>query len=69
MVRRFSAKARRYMLVYLHQKLSSLDGNMNIDKKYEMNKKLVKAYKSHRDACCFDGKFINNVIKESIGVE
>ena len=32
------------------------------------NKRLLKAYKSHRDANVFDGKFIMQTLRESCGL-
>ena len=62
---RFAARARRYMLVYQHRK--DFDGELPDG--FDENEKIFKAYKSHRDAGVFDGKFIADTIKASIGVQ
>ena len=67
MVRKFSAKARRYMLIYLHQRMKSQQNDVIFERNYDMNERLLKQYKSHRDAASFDGKFITQVWTESIG--
>ena len=80
MCRRFSAKARGYMLGYYHQnkekKVSELnqqnenqEGDAIIVKtetSYQYNEKIHKTYRSHRDANCTDWAFISEVIKECI---
>ena len=70
MVRKFSKRARRYMLTYLHQKVR--DGERNSDEivwDYNEIERIQGIYKSHRDASVFDGRFIQSVINESIGLE
>ena len=72
MCQRFSMKARRYMLVYHH--LSVLKNEAGEAGSYlengslDYNEKLMKTYKSHRDANIIDGKFIERVMSECIGV-
>ena len=69
MVRRFSQKARNYMLTYLH--LRAVKNNTRKDALEEWNfvknEKLHKVYSSHRDANCIKGKYIEAVMCESIG--
>ena len=62
--RRFSAKSRRYMMVYQHQQLSP-DETLSL----EGNEKLLKLYKSHRDVAKTDASFIVKIMKESMGVD
>ena len=66
MSRKFSRKARSYMLVYLHMKMKKQNDGNTIDISYEDIEKLQKTYRSHRDANCIDGKFITQVMKQSI---
>ena len=78
--RRFSAKARGYMLGYYHQNKEKKVSEMNQKNKnregdtiivktetsYQYNEKIHKIYRSHRDANCTDWAFISEVIKECI---
>ena len=67
MCRKFLRKARSYMLVYLHNKLKKeANGGETETISYFKIEKLQKQYRGHRDANCFDGKFIENVMYESI---
>ena len=64
MARKFSRKARSYMLVYQHlRKMKELNGD-NIDVTHVDIEKLQKVYRGHRDANCIDGQFIMEVMKE-----
>ena len=76
MARRFSAKARRYMMVYHHQmkeivllEASGVILNDGEKLSFCQNELLHKKYKSHRDASTMDGAFIERVMRECIGVE
>ena len=70
MVRKFSKRARRYMLTYLHQKVSKGDGNSGeITWDFNEIERIQGIYKSHRDASVFDGRFIQLVMNKSIGLE
>ena len=68
MVRKFSRKARRYMQGYVHLRSIKKDNDGGDEKvlTFYENEKIHKVYKSHRDACCFDSTFIENVMKECI---
>ena len=68
MCRRFSAKARGYMLGYHHQALETEDGREEV-KSFERNEKIHKIYRSHRDALSFDGEFISRVMRECITID
>ena len=65
MVRKFSKKARRYMLGYSHQRLLNKKDDDGGEWNKFRNKKVHQLYKSHRDACTFDSKFIKEVMLES----
>jgi hypothetical protein len=67
MCRRFSGKARGYMLGYRHQALEAEEGREEV-KSFERNEKIQKIYRSHRDALTFDGDFISKVMRECIDV-
>ena len=62
----FLRKARSYMLVYLHIKMKKMNNTDEIDISYEDIEKLQKTYRGHRDANCIDGKFITDVMNQSI---
>ena len=64
MCRKFSAKARGYMLAYSHKKLSVDDTLWS----YEYTEKIHKIYRSHRDVNCIDGAYIEKVLRESVGL-
>ena len=68
----FAWKARRYMLVFHHQLLLNSEageaGSYCKNRLLDYNEKLMKIYKSHRDANIIDGKFIERVMSECIGV-
>ena len=67
MSRRFSQKARSYMLGYHHQpKEENSEVRITIESSYEYNEKIHKLYKSHRDCSTTDFSFISSVIKECI---
>ena len=69
MVCRFSCKARRYILGYYHRRLQLNDDSAdNLHWNLVRNEKFHKLYKSHSDTYCFDSKFIETVMRESIGV-
>ena len=68
MVRRFSAKSRGYMLTYAFKKKKEEDDNYEMDWNYETNEKIHKIYRGHRGANCINGKFIEEVMSESIGI-
>ena len=69
MVRRFSAKARSYMLAYSHKLYENEDNNrdshLKLEWNFEKNEKIQKMYRSHRDVGVTDGKYIVKVLKES----
>ena len=69
MARRFSAKSRGYMLTYAFKKRKEQDGNCEDEWNYEMNENIHKIYRGHRDANCINGKFIEQVMSKSIGVQ
>jgi len=66
MCRRFSRKARGYMLGYRHQQLQreeeGEDTFSDAKETYEYNEKIHKMYRGHRDANCIDGAFIERVM-------
>ena len=71
----FSAKARGYMLTYLHKLVKKKEQDENIknanDTKpviwtYQYNKKIHKTYHGYRYMNCIDGKFIEIVMFMSI---
>jgi hypothetical protein len=64
MCRKFSRRARRYMLTYHHYTLEGDGHAMG----FQNIEKLCKAYKSHRDANIFDGKYILQTLRESCGL-
>ena len=67
MSRRFSQKARSYMLGYHHQrKEKDSEVRVKVDSSYDYNEKIHKLYKSHRDISTTDFVFISEVIKECI---
>ena len=80
MCRRFSRKARRYMVGYLHQMLEN--NTLDVDdgvvaasgvffskSSHIKNEVLHKVYASHRDANTTDGAFIERVMRECINVD
>ena len=75
--RRFSSRARKYMLTYSHKYLKGKavnagDGEDEANRmewSLELNEKIRKQYSSHRDVNIIDGKFLQTVILESIGVK
>ena len=67
MSRRFSQKARSYMLGYHHQrKEKDSEVRVKVESSYDYNEKIHKLYKSHRDISTTDFVFISEVIKECI---
>ena len=67
MSRKFSKKARTYMLGYHHQKKQdNSDVSVKVESSYEYNEKIHRLYKSHRDCSTTDCAFISQVIKECI---
>ena len=63
MCRRFSRKARGYMLVYNHKAIK--DETAGVEKKnvlYAYNEKIHKMYCGHRDANCINSAFIEKVM-------
>ena len=66
MVRKFSRRARRYMLTYSHAQLKHIDKIGEREWSFQQNERIFKLYSSHRDANSFDGKFIEDVLKKSI---
>ena len=72
MARKFSAKARGYMLAYSHKKMQDEgcnDDTVKYEWNFEHNERIQKMYRLHRDVSVFDGRFIEKVLKESIKVE
>ena len=75
--RRFSSRARKYMLTYSHKYLKGKavnagdveDEAKKMEWSLELNEKIRKQYSSHRDVNIIDGKFLQTVILESIGVK
>ena len=66
MSRRFLAKARGYMLIYTHNELSEED--TIVEWTFKKNEKIHKQYCIHRDANCIDGKFIEKLMRDIIGI-
>ena len=73
MCRKFSGKARGYMVAYMHKKLVLEEASdekreevVSMMSSYAMNEKIHKIYRSHRDANTFDAGFIERTIKECI---
>jgi len=67
MSRRFSRKARTYMLGYHHQRTEGNgDVSVKVESSFEYNEKIHKLYKSHQDCSTADYAFISQVIKECI---
>jgi len=67
MSRRFSQKARSYMLGYHHQqKEKNCEVRVKVESSFDYNEKIHKLYKSHRDISTTDFAFISAVIKECI---
>ena len=63
--RKYSGRARRYMLAYHYY---VLNGNKAVEG-YEIIEKLMKkVYTSHRDAHGFDGNFIADAMKQSFDI-
>ena len=56
------------MLTYAFKKKKEEDNTVEIDWNYDTNEKIHKIYRGHRDANCIDGKFIEEVMSESIGI-
>ena len=53
----------------MHKNLSSKGEEVSDDRwDFEENERVQKMYKSHRDASVFDGRFIQLVMNESVGV-
>ena len=73
MVNRFSSKARRYMIGYMHKVVTENNGEISSkddnEWSYEYNEKVHRVYKSHRDPCIFDFKYVNKVVNKCIGVK
>ena len=77
MCRKFSGKARGYMLAYHHKALEKVNAKCKsesdaIDLKFssfDYNEKIHKIYRSHRDANSIDCAFIERVIYECITIE
>ena len=77
MCRRFSAKARGYMLAYHHKALEKSNAKCKSESdtielkfsSFEYNEKIYKIYRSHRNANSIDGAFIEQVIYECITIE
>ena len=70
--RRFSAKARRYMLIYHHHRLSSnkiIEVSEDSQWSHEKIEKMNKVYRSHRDVNVIDGIFIEQVQQDCIGIK
>ena len=63
MVRKFSRRARRYMLTYSHAQLKHIDKIGEREWSFQQNERIFKLCSSHRDANSFDGKFIEDVLK------
>ena len=70
MCRRFSHKARRYMLGYYHQmkvtEMGEEDTSIDVTSSYIKNEVIHKKYRSHRDANTTDGAFIERVMRECL---
>ena len=67
--RRFSAKARRYMMVYQHLRISNKQKIDDTEWSFDKIEKMNKVYRSHRDVNIIDGVFINEVIRDCIGIK
>ena len=66
MSRKFSAKVRVYMLIYVYKR----EKGKQIDEKewnYDTNDNIYKVYRGHRDANCINEVFIETVVRDSIG--
>ena len=76
MCRKFSGKARGYMVAYMHKKLMVEEASdekkqevVSMMSSFEFNENIQKVYRSHRDACTFDAGFIERTIKECIVID
>ena len=72
MCRRFSGKARGYMLTHTHKQIADEElthTDSKMDWTYETNEKIHKLYRSHRGMNAIDGVYIEKVIRESVGVD
>ena len=60
------------MLGYRHKKALEESRQNECDDEdewsYKLNEKIHKVYRSHRDTLSFDSRFIDDVVKECIGV-
>ena len=76
MCRKFSGKARGYMLGYFHQKVM-IDEASDQEKEevvsamssFGFNENIQKIYRSHRDAGTFDAGFIDRIIRECMQID
>jgi len=68
MCRKFSRKARGYMLGYRHKQLQKEEVGEDIKESYEYNEKIHKMYRGHRDANCIDGAFIERVMLQCTSI-
>jgi hypothetical protein len=63
MIRKFSRRARRYILAYFYLEHEQED-NMNEEGVSEINiERIQKEFKTHRSAIDFDEKFINHCFR------
>ena len=70
--RLFSAKARRYMVVYHHRRLELHNKNESgvvSDWSHNKTEMIHKIYRSHRDVNIIDGVFITRVMRDCIGIK
>ena len=67
--RRFSAKARRYMLIYHHLCLLNSKTIEDSQRLHEKIEKMNNVYRSHRDMNTIDGVFITEVIRDYICIK
>ncbi len=65
MVRRFSRRARHYILAYFYIEHEQ-EKNMDEEGLHELNiERIKKEFKTHRSAIDFDEKFINHCFRKS----
>ena len=70
MCQKFSSKARSYMLTYKHLSMLESEGKTNDNSCcLEINEKVYKSYRSHRDTNIIEGLFIQKVMKECITID
>ena len=67
--RRFSGKARRYMMIYHHLRLSNKQKADDAQWSYEKIEKVNEIYRSHRDVNTIDAVFIDKVIRDCSGIK